>query len=158
MSHKFNLYLGEAGQAAATSYFLARGWNVATPKVDIGDDLFVIEDQEGFFFRIQVKTAQSLERKDRFGVRYSISLKQLQNRYNPELYYIFMVYRHNEWSNKIIIDRSNLLSMFLNHNIGSVLGENLVLYFTFQDAKVLCSGVDISDYRNNFEDFPVIEH
>jgi hypothetical protein len=39
MTAKYNLYLGEAGQAAASSYFLARGWNIATPRVDIGDDL-----------------------------------------------------------------------------------------------------------------------
>jgi hypothetical protein len=118
MTPKFSLYLGEAGQAAATSYFLARGWNVATPKVDIGDDLFVIEDQEGFFVRIQVKTAQTIERKDSFGVRFKVPLNQLQNRYNPELYYMFMVYRKEEWQHKIIIPRSALLSQFQNSAIG----------------------------------------
>ena len=158
MTAKFNLYLGEAGQAAATSYFLARGWNVATPKVDIGDDLFVIEDEQGFFVRIQVKTAQVIERRDSFGVRFKIPLKQLQNRYNPELYYMFMVYRDEEWHHKIIIPRSALLSQFLNHAIGSVVGDNLIVYFTFQKTKVMCSGVDFSEFYNNFEDFPRIEH
>ena len=47
MTAKYNLYLGEAGQDAASSYFLARGWNVATPRVDIGDDLLVIDDRKG---------------------------------------------------------------------------------------------------------------
>jgi PD-(D/E)XK endonuclease len=66
MTPKYSLYLGETGQASATSYFLARGWNVATPKVDVGDDLVVIEDDQGFFVRIQVKTAQAIERKESF--------------------------------------------------------------------------------------------
>ena len=48
MSKKFNLYLGKAGQLAAMSYFLMRGWNVATPEVDVGDDLFVVEDKKEF--------------------------------------------------------------------------------------------------------------
>jgi hypothetical protein len=158
MTPKYSLYLGEAGQASATSYFLARGWNVATPKVDIGDDLVVIEDYQGFFVRIQVKTARAIERKDSFSVRFKVSLKQLQNRYNPELYYMFMVYREQEWLHKIIIPRTALLSKFRNKNIGSVVGDNLMLYITFQGTKVLCSDVDFSEFYNNFEDFPQVEH
>jgi PD-(D/E)XK endonuclease/Domain of unknown function (DUF4365) len=158
MTPKFSLYLGEAGQASATSYFLARGWNVATPKVDVGDDLVVIEDYQGFFVRIQVKTSRSIERKGSFSVRFKVSLKQLQNLYNPELYYMFMVYREQEWLHKIIIPRAALLSKFRNRGIGSVIGDNLMLYFAFQDKKVMCSGIDFSEFYNNFEDFPQIEH
>jgi len=39
------------------SEFLARGYNVAVPEVDRGDDLFVVQDESGDFDRIQVKTA-----------------------------------------------------------------------------------------------------
>lgn len=158
MTAKFSLYLGEAGQAAASSYFLALGWNVATPRVDIGDDLLVIEDTQGFFTRIQVKTAQAIERKESFSVRFKLPIKQLQNRYNPELYYMFMVYRRNEWQHKIIIPRSALLSLHLNHSIGSLVGDSLIVYFSFQEDKVLCSGIDITEFYNNFDDFPQISH
>jgi len=47
MSKKFNLYLGRAGQLAVMSEFLTRGWNVAIPEVDIGDDIFVVRDSDG---------------------------------------------------------------------------------------------------------------
>jgi hypothetical protein len=47
MTPKFNLYLGKAGQFASMSYFLMRGWNVAIPEVDVGDDLFVVDDKKG---------------------------------------------------------------------------------------------------------------
>jgi len=39
MSKKGNLYLGKAGQLVVMSEFLVRGWNVAVPEVDIGDDI-----------------------------------------------------------------------------------------------------------------------
>lgn len=158
MSRKFNLYLGEAGQAAATSYFLALGWNVATPKVDVGDDLFVIEDKEGYFIRVQVKTTQPIERKNGFSARFKLPLKQLQNRYNPELYYVLMIYRNREWLNKIIISRAALLSKYENHGIGSYADGDLYLTFTFEATKITCSGVDFAIFHNNFDDFPAIDH
>jgi hypothetical protein len=158
MTPKYSLYLGEAGQASATSYFLARGWNVATPKVDVGEDLVVLEDDQGFFVRIQVKTAQAIERKASFGVRFKVPLKQLQKQYNPELYYMFMVYRQEEWQHKVIIPRAALLFKYVNNAIGSVVGDSLILYITFQGEKVMCSGEDFSEFYNNFTDFPRIEH
>ncbi|MEO0044264.1 MAG: hypothetical protein RL329_3712 [Bacteroidota bacterium] len=35
MTPKYNLYLGKAGQLSVMSNFLIRGWNVATPEVDV---------------------------------------------------------------------------------------------------------------------------
>ena len=51
------------------SYFLARRQNVATPEVDVGDDLFVVEDKKGIFYRVQVKTAQAVERQNGYSTR-----------------------------------------------------------------------------------------
>lgn len=158
MTPKYSLYLGEAGQAAASSYFLARGWNVATPRVDIGDDLLVIEDTKGFFTRIQIKTSQPIERQESFSARFKLSIKQLQNQYDPELYYMFMVYRENDWYHKVIIPREALLAYHLNHAVGSLVHGNLVVYFSFQNNKVFCSKVDITEFYNNFDEFPIIPH
>ena len=158
MTAKYNLYLGEAGQAAASSYFLARGWNVATPRVDIGDDLLVIEDAKGYFTRIQIKTSQAIERQDSFSVRFKLSMKQLQNQYNPELYYMFMVYRQNDWHHKIIISREALLFYHLTQKIGTLHGDDILVYFSFQNGKVMWSKIDISEFYNNFDDFRVIPH
>ena len=158
MTAKYSLYLGEAGQAAASSYFLARGWNVATPRVDIGDDLLVIEDMKGFFTRIQIKTSQAIERQGGFSVRFKLSMKQLQNSYNPELYYMFMVYRQNDWHHKVIMSREALVDFHITQGIGSLADENLIVYFSFQNEKVFCSNVDISEFYNNFDDFPIIQH
>lgn len=55
-----NLYLGRAGQMAVMAEFLVRGYNVAIPEVDIGDDIFVVRDDDGEYSRIQVKSHQPL--------------------------------------------------------------------------------------------------
>jgi len=57
MSRKFNQYLRKAGQLFVMSELLFRGWNVAIPEVDVGDDIFVVKDDSGQLQRVQVKTA-----------------------------------------------------------------------------------------------------
>ena len=159
MSKKFNLYLGKAGQLATMSYFLARGWNVATPEVDVGDDIFVIEDKKGIFYRVQVKTSQAVERKgENYSVRFNLPLAQLEAEITPEIYYVFVVYRNSEWAEKIIISRQDLDDYCKTYGIGSVYKENIVLYFAFRDGKIFCSDVDMTQFKNNFENFPTIVH
>jgi hypothetical protein len=46
-----------SGQFAAMSEFLWRGYNVAIPSVDVGEDIFVVEAGQGVLRRVQVKTA-----------------------------------------------------------------------------------------------------
>jgi len=71
-----NLYIGSAGQAAAMSEFLVRGYNVAIPEVDRGDDLFVVQDASGSFNRIQVKTsiAKKKVKKNTYAAQFNIPL------------------------------------------------------------------------------------
>ncbi len=52
-----DLYTGMSGQFAAMSEFLWRGYNVAIPAVDVGEDIFVVEAAQGVLRRVQVKTA-----------------------------------------------------------------------------------------------------
>lgn len=158
MSKRNNLYLGKAGELSAMSSFLARGWNVATPEVDVGDDLFVIEDKKGIFFRVQVKTSQAIERANGFSVRFNVPLVQLLSSIDPEIYYIFVVFKDNESLCKLVIRRDLLSDIFQYNLIGSFGEDNLILYVSFQDNKVMCSGIDFTKYLNNFDDFPIIIH
>jgi hypothetical protein len=50
-------HLGRAGQFATMAEILARGWNVAIPEVDVGDDVFVARDDASRLTRVQVKTS-----------------------------------------------------------------------------------------------------
>jgi hypothetical protein len=158
MSKKFNLYLGKSGQLAAMSEFLARGWNVATPEVDIGDDIFVVEDKKGIFQRVQVKSASAIIRKDGYSVRFNLPIKQVITKIEPEIYYVFMIRKDDSWAKPMIVKRSDIDDFYHINQIGSLVGENLMLYLSFQGAKVTCSKVDFTPFISNFEDFPLIAH
>ena len=159
MSKKNNLYLGKAGELTAMSYFLMRGWNVATPKVDVGDDIFVIEDNKGIFHRVQVKTAKAVVRKNGYSVQFNLPLNQLERRIEPEIHYIFVVCKDGKWSDTVVIARETLFNFYKKQSLGSLYkNTSLNLYFTFQEGKILCSNIDLSNFRDNFENFPIIEH
>lgn len=164
MSRKNNLYLGKAGQLVAMSYFLMRGWNVATPEVDVGDDLFVIEDAKGIFYRVQVKTANAAAHLNSYSAQFKVPLRQLQKAIDPEVYYVFIVSRNHQWSDKLIIPRNVLFELYTDSAVGTVADKSLIVYFSFeinkitQKTKVICSDVDVTKYLDNFDDFPVIQH
>jgi hypothetical protein len=58
----------------------------------------------------------------------------------------------------MIISRSALVELYDIAIIGSEVADKLVLYFSFQEEKVICSGIDLSKYLNNFSQFPPIIH
>lgn len=158
MSKKFNLYIGKSGQLAVMSEFLARGWNVATPEVDIGDDIFVVEDKKGIFQRIQVKSAIAKERTEGYSVQFNLPYEQLRLPTIPEIYYVFMIRYQDKWSDILIIDRETLYQFHRNQNPNFSFGEKITLYLSFKDKKVSCLKADFTPFISNFEDFPIISH
>ena len=158
MSKKFNQYLGKAGHLNVMSEFLMLGWNVAIPEVDIGDDIFVVQDDNGTLRRVQVKTSTSTLRKDGFSAQFNVSVKNLRNISNILVHYIFLVRHNDEWSNPIIIRQDYLLDHFENNNVGSESKGNIIFYFSYTNSNVECSGQDFKTYIKNFTDFPKIKH
>lgn len=51
---KRKLIVGRSGELAVMSELLWRGWTPARPEIDIGDDVFIIDDEIGTFWRVQV--------------------------------------------------------------------------------------------------------
>jgi hypothetical protein len=82
-------YVGRSGQLAAMSEFLWRGWNVAMPEVDEGDDIFVVEHTSGTLYRVQVKTATARERRGTAEGKFSIATRQIAIPRIPELHFVF---------------------------------------------------------------------
>ena len=105
-----------------------------------------------------MKTAQAVERKNGYSVQFHLPLGQLEKRTVPEVHYIFIVCRNSEWADKIIISREILFEYYKQQSIGSVYKENIVLYFAFRDDKIFCSNVDMTQFKNNFDNFPTIVH
>ena len=117
--NQHHLYLGKAGQAYVMSQFLVRGWNVAVPEVDIGDDLFVVRDAVGEFSRIQVKTSNIIERKGGYSAQFSLPIPQLERSTFPELTYCFVLHAENDWQGTVVISRKALLRLYDFSEIGS---------------------------------------
>ena len=157
MSKKYNLYLGKAGQLYVMSEFLIRGWNVAMPEVDTGDDIFVVEYDKDSFYRIQVKTATIVERQQGSSAQFSVSLSQFEEN-QLSIYYVFLLRDKIGWYKMLLISQITLLDFFYNNNIGSVYEKNLTLYFSIKDDKITCSNLDFTEYINNFNDFPIVNH
>lgn len=141
------------------SEFLTRGWNVAIPEVDIGDDIFVVQDDNGTLRRVQVKTSTSTLRKNSFSGQFTIPISQLLNYpANSPVYYVFMVRHRDNWSKPVLIRQDYLLDHFDKDNIGSAHEGMVKLYFSYTEAEVKCSGINFTRYVTDFTDFPLIEH
>jgi hypothetical protein len=146
-------YVGKAGQLAAMAEFLLRGYNVAMPEVDVGDDIFVVEDRRGQLWRIQVKTAVGKKRAYGYSGQFALSLSQLQHPKEPDLYYVFALRRADQWD-FLVIPRENLLREHQHQNVGSVSGGNLILTLRFRENAVACSGRNFQRYRTNWQQWP----
>src|SRR2546429_372532 len=98
-------HLGMAGHYAAMAEFLYRGYNVAVPSVDVGDDVYVVEDGDGTMWRLQVKTGDGVadEKRDENRVlvstscAYSLSRRQLREIKANELFFMFVVRWEHRW-------------------------------------------------------------
>lgn len=158
MTKKFNQYLGKAGHLAVMSEFLILGWNVAIPEVDIGDDIFVVQDDNGTLRRVQVKTSTATNRLSGFSAQFNVSVKNLRNITNILVHYVFIARQDNQWTKPVIIRQDYLLDHFENSNAGSAHEGNIIFYFSFSNEHVECSGQDFTKYIQDYADFPFIKH
>lgn len=159
MSKRKNLYVGAAGQAAVMSEFLLLGYNVAVPEVDVGDDLFVVNDAGGNFRRVQVKTATAKPTRRGYTAQFLIPVRQLEQPHTPELYYVFAVRGESRWADFLIVERKELFEIHSVHQVGSLIGvadkQQVRLAISFRDADVTCGGQSFQAMRNQFGKFKV---
>jgi hypothetical protein len=149
-------YVGKAGQLAVMAEYLLRGYNVAMPEVDEGDDVFVVENRSGELWRVQVKTAIAQRRGKSWRGTYSVSVNQLETERKPNLYFVFAL-RRESTREFLLVSRAALQEEVQNYQIGSLSGDNIILTVTFQEHAVLCSRRDWQAWRNNWSEWPVIE-
>jgi hypothetical protein len=156
MKKNYHLYLGKAGHLAVMAEFLTRGWNVAIPEVDIGDDIFVVQDDNGTLRRVQVKTATTTVRQNSFSCQFKVPLNPLKNITNILVHYVFIARHDNQWTKPIIIRQDYLYKHFEIDKMGSESKDNIIFYFSFSNEKIECSGYDLSQYISDYSDFPIL--
>lgn len=161
MSPAFNQYLGKAGHLRAMSDFLIRGWNVAIPEVDVGDDIFVVKDDQGLLRRVQVKTATARATQDgrAFAATFSLRRDQLMNQGEIPIHYVFMVWREKVWTKPIIIRQDHLLDQVTTKKLRRLKAAKLTIKLIFGKAgEVKFAKQPWHKHVEDFTDFPVIDH
>lgn len=160
-------HLGEAGQLAAMAEFLLRGYNVAIPEVDVGDDIFVVDDRIGDLSRIQVKTAR-MRRGATYGhaaAQFKLSRHQLENARPVDLTYVFVLRRYGVWS-FYVVSRAALNEMRAVFEANRAArgearatrgGDAVQLRLTVSAEDILGWGASFRKYLNDWSSWPEIK-
>ena len=149
------LYFAKGGETVAMSELLLRGYNVAVPAVDVGDDIYVVEDAEANLIRVQVKSSNCRKRKYGYMGQVKLPLAQLRSGKKTKLVYIFALRFEERWK-FIVASRDRLEEEVDLYHIGAK--NKKVMWLTFQykvkEQALLCSGRDFSSYLNWDAQFP----
>jgi hypothetical protein len=150
-----SLHVGKAGQLVTMAESLMRGYNTAMPEVDTGDDIFVVHDRAGTFWRIQVKTAVGKPWAYGYSGRFALDVTQLERPKTPDLFYVLALQASQRWE-FVVLSRRSLHVERQQHAVGNVSKGLLLLNLRFRPTDVMCSQRNWQSFRNNWEEWPVI--
>jgi len=149
-------YKGKSGQLYVMSELLMRGWNVAIPEVDTGDDIFVVKDLSGDLRKMQVKTTYTVEIiRNGFKVKFNIPSKQLRLPQEVEIIYALVIRKENKWVDKIIIIQREVLEKKLSLIKKNIKAKNINLYLKFEGNNVFAQSENFNEHVNDFSAFPI---
>jgi hypothetical protein len=149
-------HVGKAGHLAVMSEFLLRGYNVAMPEVDLGDDIFVVEDRIGRLWRVQVKTAIGKRRRSgSYEAKVAVSTKQLTTDRDPDLFYVLALRDEDRWE-FLILPRKALVEEHNVHQVGSSSGGTILFTLRVTAKSVVCSKRDWQRWRGDWAEWPLI--
>ena len=96
------------------SELLLRGWNVAVPVVDVGEDVFVIDDNDKTTRRVQVKSSliRRNPKSSQLEASFTLSRAQLRTDFTSTtpLIYMFLVRDSDTWR-FFVISQDDLASL-----------------------------------------------
>jgi len=149
-------YLGRGGELAVMAELLCRGYNVAVPEVDRGDDIFVVRDEDGDLYRVQVKTAiaRPLLGGASTSALFKVKRSQLERPQRPELTFVLVVRSADRWSDFIVLRRYDLQDLHANDRVGKVVGDYLLLELRLSETDVRCGAASVQPFRNNWALWP----
>lgn len=158
-------HLGRAGQLAVMAELLARGWNVAIPEVDVGDDVFVAKDDGTRLTRVQVKTATPTELNGATVATFLVPREQLMKLEEVPLVYVFAVPLDARWRfivvarRELAVARSEMESSPRAGQPGrppTRSGNAVSLALRFLREEVSGWGRSFSSYEGDWSAFPVL--
>ncbi len=148
-------HIGKAGHLAAMAEFLLRGYNVAQPEVDVGDDIFVVHDRTGKLWRIQVKTAIGKQKRYGWSGQFIVREEQLETKKEPDLYYILALRCGTKWE-FLVAEREQLYQEREQHDVGTLSAGAITFTVRCHAIDVFCSAQNWRHFRNNWSEWPML--
>jgi len=142
------------------SELAALGFRVTIPEVDVGTDVLAFLDTKPGVTAVQVKSTECkrLKAPGKFSGQIEVSLRQLM--FGGDLYYIFAFGLDEDWVDYILISRETSNDFRVTEGIGTERTKDkrpyLKLNFSFNDAEVMCGKTDFNDYRNAWQNLPLL--
>ena len=151
-------YVGKAGHLAVMGELCLRGYNVAMPEIDKGDDIFVVKDEGGAMWRLQIKTSLGTANKNSRRYQYRIRKSAIQTPQTPELHFIFVMREGSRTWRYLVMDRAVLRNYVNNQDMGSSGAAYHQLYMTLgNDGTVVCSGINLSGHLEDWATWPALD-
>jgi hypothetical protein len=149
-------YVGKAGHLAVMGELSLRGYNVALPEIDKGDDIFAVNDATGAMWRLQVKTSSARVQAQSNAYQFRIRESAIQTPQTPELHFIFVMRQNDSWR-FLVMDRSVLRNYVINNNLGTAANDFRQISVTLHnDGRAICSGTDLRNHLEDWVTWPVI--
>lgn len=152
---EYTAYLGKGGQFAVMSHIVVRGYNVAIPEIDVGSDIFVVQDRNSTLWRVQVKTATAtINARGSLSAKFALPVAQLRRL--PEvddLIYSLVVFHQGAWRAFINIPRAKLEDATAGMRPTD---DTITPTLRLTDTSVRCNHgkVDLQEYRDRWSYWP----
>ena len=147
-------YVGKAGHLAAMAEFAFRGYNVATPEIDVGDDIFVVNDETGAMWRLQIKTATGKEQKKSRSYQFRVRGTAIQTPQSPELHFVFVMRWQKHWRfmlmSRDVVKAYNLGTLNKDHR-----QINITLKYDEDDKTVICAKPELTKHLADWDTWPM---
>lgn len=154
-------YVGKAGHLAVMGELALRGYNVAMPEMDIGDDLFVVNDATGAMWRIQVKTSVASVGKKVVSGQFRVREAAITTPLTPDLHFVFVLRVGAGWR-FVVVSRQVLANYVQAHNMGTqsivkgVAWRQIYVSINKASGAVTCSNQVITHLMENWGTWPVL--
>jgi len=144
-------YIGRAGEFAVMSELAWRGYNVATPEIDEGDDIFAVNQDNGNMWRIQVKTSDYLQQQKSKRYQFKIKKDSYINAPYPDRTFIFVMRDEEIWR-FLNIERSVLKNYIDAKTLGKHAGEFQQISLVV-DNNLKVMGAKAANFSHHLEDW-----
>ena len=151
-----SLYKGKAGHLAVMSELCFRGYNVAMPEIDKGDDVFVVNDGSGAMWRIQVKTSSPKVQKKSRAFQFRVRETAITVPQTPELHFVFVMRDGTRWR-FAVMDRPVLHNYVRAQNMGTAAGDYRQINMTlFDTGELKGSKISLTHHLEDWATWPEI--